>query len=114
MHKKTIYQFWEGIIPAQVKDDMEDLRQKAVAAGYDVQVYDLQRIIDELEDKNLIEALRRMKKYLPISMFASACSDFFRYWVLQNGGSYMDTDVICTTDEFPPLPTDDGVYFCSE
>lgn len=112
--KKTIYQFWQGNIPTNVQHDLDELRQKAEAAGYTVELYDLQRIIDELDNKNLVEALRRMWKYLPLSMAASATSDFFRYWILQDEGIYMDTDVVITTDEFPALPTTDGVYFCSE
>lgn len=112
--KTTIYQFWEGAIPDNVQAEINDLKIKAESAGYKHEIYNLQRIIDELDDKNLIEALVRMKKYLPISMFASACSDFFRYWVLQNGGIYMDTDVIITTNEFPEIPDGEGVYFCSE
>lgn len=113
--KKTIYQFWEGdSIPANVQHDLDELRQKAEAAGYTVELYNLQRIIDECGDHNLAEALKRMKRYLPISMFASACSDFLRYWVLQDEGIYMDTDVIITTDEFPEVPTEEGVFFCSE
>lgn len=111
---KTIYQFWQGNIPASVQHDLDELRQKAEAAGYEVVIYDLQRIMDELDDKNLVEALRRMWKYLPLSMAASATSDFFRYWVLQEGGVYMDTDVVITTEEFPAVPTEEGVFFCSE
>lgn len=125
MRNKIVYQFWDGAIPSHVQEEINDLKVKAEAAGYKHELYDLERLLNEINDKNLYwdnkfkaadlkESLRRMKKYLPISMFASACSDFFRYWCLQNGGVYMDTDVIITTDTFPDLPEEEGVYTCSE
>lgn len=71
-------------------------------------------LMAELDDESLKESLRRAKRYLPKSMFGSMLSDFFRYWVLQNEGVYMDTDVIITTDTFPALPDAEGVFTCSE
>lgn len=123
--KQVIYQFWDGDIPTHVQDEINDLKAKAEAAGFKHEMYDLNRLLDELNNSNLHwdnkhrvedvrESLRRMKKYLPISLFASACSDFFRYWCLQEGGVYMDTDVLITTETFPELPGGDGVFTCSE
>ena len=110
---KKLFQFWEGNIPTDIKADMAKLADKAEEAGWTYEFYDFKRLLNELEDEDVKESLRRMKKYLPVSMFGSAASDYFRYWCLRNGGLYCDTDVILTTDVFPELPNE-GVWFTSE
>lgn len=97
-----------------MQGEIDDLRDKATAAGYEYHLYDLSMLLAEIQDENLKESLRRAKRYLPKSMFGSMLSDFFRYWCLQDGGVYMDTDVLITTDTFPALPDADGVFTCSE
>ena len=123
---KTIYQFWQGVIPPEVQREIDDLKAKAEKAGFKYEMYDLDRLLDDLKNdtlhwdhvnraSNLKESLLRMWKYLPISMAGSATSDFFRFWCLQNGGLYCDTDVICTTDEFPDFSEfKNGVWTTSE
>lgn len=113
--RKFIYQFFEGTPSVQAQNEMNELKAKAEAAGWKYELYDLERLLGEIKDNNLKEALVRMKRYLPIAKFGSACSDFFRFYILQNGGLYCDDDVICTTDEFPDFSQfENGTWTCSE
>lgn len=109
-----IFQFYEGKMSEQTSYAINDLKTKAERGGHTHELYDLKRLLNEITDDNLKEAIKRMWKYLPHTMAASATSDFFRYYILQNGGIYCDDDVYCTTDIFPELPTQDGVFTCSE
>lgn len=122
---KTIFQFYQGSMSDETKAAINDLKTKAAEKGWKHELYDLDRLLNEISDDNLHwddkhraldlkESIKRMWKYLPLSMAASATSDLFRYWVLQNGGMYCDDDVFVTTDEFPDLPEEDGVFTCSE
>lgn len=114
--KKVLYQYWEGDMPEHVKKEVDDLKNRAVLNGWQYELYDFNRLIGEITDSNVVEALKRMKKYLPVAMAASATSDFFRYWCLQFGGLYCDTDVLVRmpAGEFPKLPEEEGIYFTSE
>lgn len=76
-----IYQFYEskdGSHPSSI----DDLKHKAEQAGWQHELYDLKRLLDELTDNDLREAIKRMWRFLPFTMAASATSDFFRYWAL--------------------------------
>lgn len=123
---KTIYQFYEGEIKAETREAIDNLKAKAEKAGWKHELYDLDRLLDEITDNklhwdeknralNLKESLLRMWKYLPKPMAGSATSDFFRYFILQDGGMYCDDDVFVTVDEFPDLSNfENGVWTCSE
>lgn len=108
-----LYQFYEGKMSDETREAINDLKSKAERAGWQHELYDLQRFLTELEDNDLRECLRRMWRYLPPAMAGSATSDFFRFWSLQLGGLYCDDDVYCTTSDFPSLPTE-GVWTTSE
>lgn len=123
--RRVIFQFFQGSMSDETKAAINDLKTKAAEKGWKHELYDLDRLLNEISDDNLHwddkhrasdikESIKRMWKYLPLSMAASATSDFFRYWALQNGGMYCDDDVYCTVDEFPDLPEEDGVFTCSE
>lgn len=111
---QKLFQFYEGQMKPNTAAAINDLKTKAERAGYKHELYDLRRLLNEITDDNLKEAVKRMWKYLPHTMAASATSDFFRYYILQNGGIYCDDDVYCTVGEFPDLPEEDGVFTCSE
>lgn len=110
-----LYQFFQGQMKPATAAAINDLKTKAERAGYQHELYNLNRLLAEIKDENTVEAIRRMWKYLPFTMAASATSDYFRYWCLKNGGIYMDTDVDVTTDDFPDLSSfKNGVWTCSE
>lgn len=112
--QKKLFQFFQGQMKPATAAAINDLKTKAERAGYQHELYNLNSLLAEIKDENTVEAIRRMWKYLPFTMAASATSDYFRYWCLKNGGIYCDDDVYCTVDEFPKLPENNGVFTCSE
>lgn len=82
----------------QTEAAINDLKNKAERAGWKHELYDLQRLLAEIEDEPTREAIKRMWRFLPLSMAASATSDFFRYFVATKGERviYADDDVFCT------------------
>lgn len=115
--KMHVHQIWlGGAMPKGDKLDTDDMRNRCAAGGHGYNLWDEDSLL-AMVDGDLKAALAVMKEKLPFTMYASALTDYFRFYLLDTVGSvYMDTDVRCNFNgpSLPPMPTGADLFTCSE
>lgn len=115
---KTVHQIWIGpSMPAQDMDDVADIKERCLSAGIGHKLWGLDDLMRLVGDERLREAIATASRMLPLPLFASLATDYFRYLLLSDTpGTYMDTDVVCSkeVDGLPELPHDLDVSTCTE